>query len=61
MAAQQDPVPNGVFINDLHAPLIRVSQTYLSGHLTLCPVWCFPARLHPTKGSGAPTASRWRL
>jgi fructose-specific component phosphotransferase system IIB-like protein len=31
MAAQRDPIPNGVFINDLHAPSIRIKQYPPSG------------------------------
>jgi hypothetical protein len=37
MAAQRDPIRNGVFINDLHAPSIRIKPDPPSGPSTSVP------------------------
>jgi hypothetical protein len=63
MAAQWDPTPSGVFINDLHALAIHVKPDPppgLSDPVPGGPSLVSPNRQPQIKGSGAPTAMRWR-
>jgi hypothetical protein len=64
MAAQRDPIPNGVFVNNLHTPSIRVkpypplgpSDSVHGGPGRASPEWTTLDRV-----LGGPTALRWRL
>jgi ribonuclease HI len=58
MAAQRDPAPNRVFLNDFHAPSIWVKPDSPQGPTD--PVPEGPTLVPPDRGFGGPTASRWR-